>query len=62
MLCDGLLRVASCDKGIRFGVFKKYSHKRLFIGRLPVLHILLYELAGYMSYLGGHDFSIIEKE
>lgn len=46
----------------RFGVFKKYSQKRLFIGRLPVLHILLFGLGGYMFYFGGRHFSLVEKE
>jgi hypothetical protein len=57
-----VLIIERTQVGKRFGVFRKYSQKRLFVGRLPVLHVLLYGLAGYMSYLGGRNFPIIEKE
>ena len=57
-----VLIIERTQAGKRFGVLKKYSHKRLFIGKLPVLHILLFGLAGYMFYFGGRHFSLVENE
>jgi len=45
----------------RFGV-KKYSHKRLFVGRLSILQILLFGREKYMLHFGCLGLSVVESE
>jgi len=48
--------------GRRFGVMKKYRQTLLFIGKVPVLSILMLGLWGYLIYFGGIRYSIIQNE
>jgi len=43
-------------------LFKKYAHKPLFIGTLPVLSILLFGLWSYMFYFGDRYNSVVQNE
>jgi hypothetical protein len=46
----------------RLWVFKKYSDKMLFVGKLPVLRILLFGLLGYKMAFGASYYYIIQSE
>lgn len=46
----------------RLWVFKKYSDKMLFVGKLPVLRILLFGLLGYKMTFGASYYYIIQSE
>ena len=46
----------------RLSVFKRYSEKMLFMGKLPVLNILLFGLLGYMMTFGASYYYIIQNE
>ena len=48
--------------GKRLGVFKKYTSKPLFVGKLPVLSILLVGLWSYMFYFGGLHYPLVQNE
>lgn len=48
--------------GSRLWVFKKYSDRALFVGKLSVLSILLFGLLGYMMTFGVSYYSIIQTE
>lgn len=42
--------------------FKKYANKPLFIGKLPVLGLLLLGLGAISMWLGGHFLKIVQDE
>ena len=48
--------------GSRLWVFKKYSDRVLFVGKLSVLSILLFGLLGYMMTFGVSYYPIIQTE
>ena len=54
--------IEQIDQGRRLGLFKKHAHKTLFIGKLPVLGILLMGLWGCVFYFNGRFNTIIESE
>ncbi len=54
--------VERVDQGRRLVLFKKYAHKTLFIGKLPVLSILLIGLWGCIFYFNGRFNTVIEIE
>jgi hypothetical protein len=54
--------VERVDQGRRLGLFKKYAHKTLFIGKLPVLGILLIGLWGCIFYFNGRFNTIVDSE
>jgi hypothetical protein len=54
--------IEQIDQGRRLLLFKKHAHKTLFIGKLPVLGILLMGLWGCIFYFNGRFNTIIESE
>ncbi|HKM75378.1 MAG TPA: hypothetical protein VJZ32_03065 [Candidatus Bathyarchaeia archaeon] len=50
------------DQGRRLVLFKKYTNRTLFIGKLPVLGILLMGLWGCVFYFNGRFNTVIESE
>jgi len=57
-----VLIIERIQDGRRFYFFKKYTHKPLFLGRLPVLSILMVGLWSYMFYFGGLHYSLVQNE
>ena len=50
------------DQGRRLALFKKYGNKTLFIGKLPVLGILLMGFWGCVFYFNGRFNTVIDNE
>jgi len=50
------------DQGRRLVLFKKYANKPLFIGKLPVLGIMLMGLWGCVFYFNGRFNTVIDNE
>ena len=48
--------------GNRLSVFRKYSNRMLFVGKLPVLGILLFGLLGYKMTFGTSYYYVIQEE
>jgi hypothetical protein len=57
-----VLIIERIQQGTRIRFPKKYSDKMLFIGKLPVLSILLFGLMGYMMTFGVSYNYIIQNE
>jgi hypothetical protein len=57
-----VLIIERIEAGKRFYVFKKYTQKQLFVGKLPVLSILMIGLWSYMFYFGGLNYSLVQNE
>jgi hypothetical protein len=57
-----VLVIERIDQGRRLVLFKKYANKTLFIGKLPVLGILLLGLWSCLFYFNGRFNTVIENE
>jgi hypothetical protein len=57
-----VLIIERIQVGRRFGVFRKHTNKLLFLGRLPVMSILMVGFWRYMLWFGGINYSEVQNE
>ena len=57
-----VLIIERIQVGKRFRVFRKQTNKLLFLGRLPVLSILMFGFRRYMLWFGGMNYSDVQNE